>query len=301
MDQARKRDFSPIAGGARRAVRSCSGLGAARRADFGPPAQSAQGRGAPVAASVGRPPPQAGPALSAASSGPAPRRPAAPPAVGGGAAPVARGSAPPRPKSPPGARPHGRAVQGPAPVAVDSVGSRCLAGPPAALSELQLASGPRSTREARAAAAAAIRRCIAGAWEPSTRTRYQNALHQGVDSVELELGISVLPADSDVKLMTVFAGLEGRPWTSITALRAAVRAWHVERGCLAVMERAWTDRAFQFWAGLKKSADHSRAHAKRPLSLEEPAVLQSTRRVRMRDKDARALGGHVDVFRRCET
>ena len=98
-----------------------------------------------------------------------------------------------------------------------------------------------------------------------------------MDSVELELGISVLPADSDVKLMTVFAGMEGRPWTSITALRAAVRAWHVERGCLAVMERAWTDRAFQFWAGLKKSADHTRAHAKRPLSREELVVYQNAR------------------------
>ena len=30
-------------------------------------------------------------------------------------------------------------------------------------------------------------------------------------------------------------------------------------------------------------------------------MIQSTWIVRMRDKDARALGGHVDVFRRCET
>ena len=33
----------------------------------------------------------------------------------------------------------------------------------------------------------------------------------------------------------------------------------------------------------------------------EDNSLQSTRIIRMRDKDARALGGHVDVFRRCKS
>ena len=129
----------------------------------------------------------------------------------------------------------------------------------------------------RSRAISAIHCCLQAALEESTKKRYSSSLRTAVDSFENSSGLQLLPCDSDVKFMLLFAQMDGRSWSSVTNLRAAVRCWHQQRNLTAQFDSAWTDRSAQFWRGLKKRADHSRSHAKRPVSLEELRCYQTAR------------------------
>ena len=129
----------------------------------------------------------------------------------------------------------------------------------------------------RSRAISAIHCCLQAAWEESTVKRYSSSLRTFVNSLESHTGLQLLPCDSDVKFMMSFAQMDGRSWSSVTNLRAAVRCWHQQRNLTAQFDNAWTDRSAQFWRGLKKRADHSRSHAKRPVSLDELRCYQTAR------------------------
>ena len=154
---------------------------------------------------------------------------------------------------------------------------------------------------ARQKAAAAIHRCWDASWEDSTRNRYDATLRSVVSSVEADAALSLLPCDSDTKVMVIFAGMVGQPWGTIGTAKAAVRAWHVQRDCLSVFDEAWTSRTWHFWRGLKKLADHSLRRAKRPLQLAEALAVQRTRLAQGSDagvRDAAMVGAAFFGIRR---
>ena len=169
-----------------------------------------------------------------------------------------------------------RAAQGGPAVLRDSCGGRRLQGPRPEFVFLTEDCRPDSL-EARRHAAANIHACLDAAWEDSTRTRYDAALRGMVSSLESSTQVALLPCDTDDKLMLLFSGLLRRPWGTVSTTKAAVRAWHVERDILCSFEAAWTTRAWHFWRGLKKLADHSLRRAKRPLSLAEVTGVQRCR------------------------
>ena len=158
----------------------------------------------------------------------------------------------------------------------DIPGDRRLQGPRPALPFLVGDCAP-ATLEARRKAASDIHACLDAAWEDSTRARYDATLRGMVSSLESTTQIALLPCDAEEKLMLLFSGLVRRPWGTVSAAKAAVRAWHVERNLLHSFESAWSPRAWHFWRGLKKLADHSLRKAKRPLSLHEITVIQRSR------------------------
>ena len=122
-----------------------------------------------------------------------------------------------------------------------------------------------------------VEACLQPAWAPATRRAYTSALQSNVSRLEANVGAQLLPFDSDIKLMVVFAGLDGRPWSTIQAQRAALRAWHLERSLLHLFEAAWTDQALHFWRGLKKRADHSHPRAKQPIDQHTLILFQRCR------------------------
>ena len=106
--------------------------------------------------------------------------------------------------------------------------------------------------QARERAALVIKTCLQANWEPSTVARYNSVLEGAVVEAEALMGIELLPCDSDVKLMLLFARYDGACWGSVSAAKSAVRAWHLERGLNGVFQLAWTERASLFWKVLKK-------------------------------------------------
>jgi len=147
------------------------------------------------------------------------------------------------------------------------------------LAPLELSFPPVTEGEAaeRARLSGIVEACIRGAWEPSTRSRYESALKVVVGSSEVALGMELLPLDNDQKLMALFARMDGSPWATIGVNKAAVRAWHVERGLVSVFDGAWSELALRFWTGLKKRADHTRTGTKRPANVEELLSFQRAR------------------------
>ena len=90
-----------------------------------------------------------------------------------------------------------------------------------------------------------------------------------VAKAEAMLGVDLLPCDTDVKLMLLFARFDGAPWGTISASKCAVRAWHLERGLNDVLQSVWSERVSLFWKGLKKRVYHSKQSAKRPVHHKE--------------------------------
>ena len=213
-----------------------------------------RGRGVLAAEPAARPVPQAAPRSSAASCG-----------VGSGS-----------PTSLLGLIASSRAAQGGPLVLPDRTGDRRLQGPRPEFDFLAEDCRP-DCREARRQAAANIHACFDAAWEDSTRARCDSTLRGMVSSLESSTQAALLPCNGDDKLMLLFSGMVRRPWGTVSTAKAAVRAWHVERDSLHLFEAAWTPRAWQFWRGLKKLADHSLRRAKRPLSLAEVASIQRHR------------------------
>ena len=123
----------------------------------------------------------------------------------------------------------------------------------------------------------AIRACLEEAWAPSTVARYNQSSSSCVTAAERAVGETLLPCRSDVHFMFLFASLDKCAWGKIITLKAAVRAWHLDRDLFSVLDACWTDRAKLFWTGLKKRADHSRRSIKRPISLPEFLTLQHSR------------------------
>ncbi|CAK0864261.1 unnamed protein product, partial [Prorocentrum cordatum] len=178
------------------------------------------------------------------------------------------------------------AADTPSAIHADGPGARSLGAPRAPLALVAGESAPVQLA-ARRKAAADIDRCLAAAWEPSTRSRYDATLRSVVSTVESDTAMSLLPCDTEEKVMVLFAGMIGQPWGTVGAAKAAVRAWHVERDLLAAFDLAWTPRAWHFWRGLKKLADHSLRHAKRPLSFDEARVVQRCRLAQASDAGLR--------------
>ena len=130
---------------------------------------------------------------------------------------------------------------------------------------------------ARGRASAVIRSCLEATWETSTIARYNAVLEGAVTETEQSMGLELLPCDSDIKLMLLFARFDGAPWGSVSVAKAAVRAWHLERELGDTFQSAWTQRAFFFWKGLKKRADHTKSAAKRPIHHAELLGYQKAR------------------------
>ena len=122
-----------------------------------------------------------------------------------------------------------------------------------------------------------IKACLEAAWASSTVARYNQSLASCVLSAERSVGECLLPCRSDVHLMFLFVSLDKGSWSKITTLKAAVRAWHLDRDLLTEFEACWTNRARLFWQGLKKRADHTRRQVKRAISLSELLGLQTAR------------------------
>ena len=134
-----------------------------------------------------------------------------------------------------------------------------------------------------------IQGCLKACWEPSTLARYNGILEGAVCDAESALGVELLPCDSDVKLMLLFARFDGAAWGTISANKSAVRAWHAERGLCTVFQSAWTERSCLFWKGFKKRADHSKVRAKRSVYHSELLQFQRSR------LDAGTLAGQRDA------
>ena len=81
------------------------------------------------------------------------------------------------------------------------------------------------------------------------------------------IGTKLLPLDSDLMLMALFAELDRRPWGSVASFKGAVRAWHV-----VTIRRG--PKGLLFWRGLEKRAGRIRSRAKRPLEHSELLDLQ---------------------------
>ena len=113
-----------------------------------------------------------------------------------------------------------------------------------------------------------VQEIINAAWEPSTKTTYARVLSVWVHGVEHQLEAPLLPLNDPVKIMTLFAAMDGMAWSRIQANRSAVRAWHICHNAIELLDAAWTPQVLQFWAGLKKRADHSTS-TKRGLTLDE--------------------------------
>ena len=144
-----------------------------------------------------------------------------------------------------------------------------LIGFPSALTRVQ--------SEARERAAGVIKLCLRATCEPSTVNRYNSVLQGAITETENAMGIDLLPCDSDIKLMLLFARFDGAPWGSVSAAKCAVRAWHLERQLSSLFQSSWTERAFLFWKGLKKRADHTKSAAKRPVHHKELLDFQRAR------------------------
>ena len=153
---------------------------------------------------------------------------------------------------------------------------RKLHGMSVHLSGLPYANTPAQA-QARERAADVVKICLQATWEPSTVARYNSVLAGAVAEAEAFMDVALLPCDTDLKLMLLFAQFDGMPWGSISASKCAVRAWHLERGCSDVFEAVWSERALMFWKGLKKRADHSRRRAKRPIYHSELVGFQRAR------------------------
>jgi len=164
-----------------------------------------------------------------------------------------------------------RRLPPPRPAAVGSGGTDSRLTLQPANIQLALNSAPSSAGEAaaRAATTETVTACLDQSLEPTTKKTYNSALAVNVGGAEVELGAELLPMDSDSKLMAAFARMDGKPWGSTRVLKAAVRAWHETREAQDVLAASWTPRALRFWRGLKKRADHTKSHAKKPVSLDE--------------------------------
>ena len=136
---------------------------------------------------------------------------------------------------------------------------------------------PESVVHHRERLAGVVQSCLQEAWTPGTRSTYEAMIAKTVGDAQLACSMNFLPLDSDTKLMLLFAQVDGAPWSTIQVLKCAIRAWHLERNCLPSLSLAWSERAYHFWAGLKRRADHSRSRAKRPLALGELLQLQKRR------------------------
>ncbi len=159
-----------------------------------------------------------------------------------------------------------------------SLGARELRAPPRdVLASLQAAAS-QDTQEFRKNAASTIEACIGAARGPSTVARYSSVIRALVNQTESKAEAALLPCDSDEKFMFLFASMDKRPWSSVTVARAAVRAWHEERGLEALFDAAWTPRAALLWRGLKKRADLSLSKTKVAMSL---ADLQDFAKARL--------------------
>ena len=134
-----------------------------------------------------------------------------------------------------------------------------------------------SQSDAREVAADVIRNCLRATWEPSTVARYNSVLEGAVAEAESVLGVDLLPCDTDIKLMLLFARFDGAPWGTISASKCAIRAWHLERGMSDVFQSVWSERSLLFWKGLKKRADHTKSHAKRMVYHKELLCFQRAR------------------------
>ncbi len=102
--------------------------------------------------------------------------------------------------------------------------------------------------------------------------------------------------------MLLFSAMDKRPWASVTVARAAIRAWHEERGLESAFDAAWTPRAALFWRGLKKRADTSLSKAKMPVNLDELHKFVAARlaaRTPAGLRDAAAASTCFFGFRRC--
>ena len=97
--------------------------------------------------------------------------------------------------------------------------------------------------QARESAAVVIRSCMQAIWEPSTVARYNAVLQGSVTEAEALLGIDLLPCDTDVKFMLLFARFDGAPWSTIASSKCAIRAWRLERGLSDVFQSIWSERA----------------------------------------------------------
>ena len=122
-----------------------------------------------------------------------------------------------------------------------------------------------------------VEACLKDALAPGTRRNYSSSLRSMIGQLEVQVGVHLVPLDSDVKLMLAFASLDRRPWGTIQGHRAALRAWHLERSLLHKFDAAWTDMALHFWRGLKKRADHTRSKAKRPVDQRKLIEFQRCR------------------------
>ena len=131
--------------------------------------------------------------------------------------------------------------------------------------------------QARECAGVVIRSCLQATWEPSTVARYNAVLEGAVAEAEALFGVELLPCDTDIKLMLLFSRFDGAPWGTISVSKCAVRAWHAERGLTDVFQSVWSERTLFFWKGLKKRADHTRRHAKRPIYHKELLCFQRAR------------------------
>ena len=116
----------------------------------------------------------------------------------------------------------------------------------------------------------AVNACLAAALAPSTKTRYESAIHALVSRAETATGAPLLPIDSDDKLMAIFAHMKSESWGSIKVCWHAVVAWHAAEGLSSDLELACTPRASRFWRGLKREADH----VKRPKGPIDVSLLR---------------------------
>ena len=121
-----------------------------------------------------------------------------------------------------------------------------------------------------------INACINSAWAASTVHSYNSSIRACVGKAEELVGAKLLPMDSEEKLMTAFACLDGHTWASIKVTKSSVRAWHTARGISCVFDAAWSDRVNLFWAGLKRRAVHV-ANAKSPLPVDSLLAFQQSR------------------------
>ena len=61
-------------------------------------------------------------------------------------------------------------------------------------------------------------------WSTTTKTTYERSISSSVFQMERHLDLQLLPLDSPIKIMLVFASLEGNQWSRVRLLKAALRA-----------------------------------------------------------------------------
>jgi integrase len=105
--------------------------------------------------------------------------------------------------------------------------------------------------------------------EGSTNRSYESVLASVMKAFPCELWGHLLPCLSAGHLTVLFAGLRGKPWGSTRVAKSALRAWHWSRNQADLWDFVSHDPVWlQFWAGLKKEADHS-SRATKAMELDQ--------------------------------